>query len=27
MGLAYDARDHTLVVVDLENRLVRLPAK
>jgi len=27
MGLAYDTRDDTLVVVDLENRLVRLPAK
>jgi len=27
MGLAYDARTDTLVIADLENRLVRLPAK
>lgn len=27
MGIAYDARNDTLVIADLENRLVRLPAK
>ena len=27
MGLKYDTRDDTLVIADLENRLVRLPAK
>ena len=27
MGIAYDQRDDTLVITDLENRLVRLPAK
>ena len=27
MGIAYDQRDDTLVITELENRLVRLPAK
>jgi sugar lactone lactonase YvrE len=27
MGLAYDTRTNELVVIDLENRIVRLPAK
>ena len=27
MGIAYDPTSDTLVITDLENRLVRLPAK